>query len=99
MGDKVANIDELRGQINNLDIELVELLARRLNLCRAVGRAKRDANVPMMQPSRIVEVIQRVQGAGARYGLSPEFLEQMWRSIIDEACRLEDSDSSAAPAA
>ena len=43
---------QLRRQIDQLDNELLEVLAKRMNISREIGTYKRDHNMPVVQPNR-----------------------------------------------
>jgi 4-amino-4-deoxychorismate mutase len=85
-----GDIVDLRQRIDDVDAQLMELLASRFRLCIQIGILKEQANMPVMQPGRVIEVTQRAAGAAARLGVNPQFAQELWRAIIMEACRLED---------
>lgn len=80
-----------RQQLNALDEEIVRLLARRFQVCRAVAHHKRDHGIPMMQPGRVAEVKERCARMAGDLGVDPEFARRLYGVIIDEACRMEDA--------
>jgi 4-amino-4-deoxychorismate mutase len=88
--ERTDQIATLRTQIDAIDVRLMELLANRFQLCLHIGELKELASMPVMQPSRVAEVTQRAAREARRLGVSPEFAETLWNSIILEACRLED---------
>lgn len=85
-----GRIAELRHTIDNIDAKLIELLGLRLRHCLEVGRLKREFDMPVMQPGRVTQVIERAVIAGQSHGLHPQFARDTWTMIINEACRLED---------
>jgi chorismate mutase-like protein len=82
-------IERCRDQIDQIDGQLMALLAARFEVCLQVGRLKETMGLPMMQNGRIVEVLRRTTQKAAQHGVSLPFAETMWRMIIEEACRLE----------
>jgi chorismate mutase len=44
----------------------------------------------MMQPGRVGVVTERAREFASANGLSPDFLEELYKSMIAEACRVED---------
>jgi len=44
----------------------------------------------MMQPDRVKEVHRRNAELAKAHSVSPEFVQEMYTLIIEEACRLED---------
>lgn len=83
-------LNQYRQELDATDTELVQILARRLDLCRKIAILKRETGVPMMQPHRVEHVKERCARMGAGLGLSPDFVAALYQLIIDEACRLED---------
>lgn len=88
-------IIEMRQKIDDIDHQLIELLRHRFRCCMAVGELKKQFKVPVMQPSRVREVVERAAVAGSSRGMSPEFASRVWELIIAEACRMEDEQAAA----
>ncbi|HMB77456.1 MAG TPA: chorismate mutase [Kiloniellaceae bacterium] len=80
----------LRRKIDALDREIVGLLAKRFQVVRQVAALKTESGIAVRLPGRIEEVCARVAEQGGREGLDPDFLRQLYRQIIEEACALED---------
>ncbi|HEX3480438.1 MAG TPA: chorismate mutase [Kofleriaceae bacterium] len=87
----MEELDAFRSQLDELDAELVALVARRLQICDQVAALKRRNGIPMMQPGRVEQVKWRAIARGAELGLSEPFVEQLYALIIAEACRREDA--------
>jgi chorismate mutase-like protein len=87
--DHSPELERRRSEIDAIDEQLVDLLARRLDVCRAVAAFKADTGVPMMQPGRVQAVKERSARLGAESGLDPAFVERLFELIVDEACELE----------
>ncbi|MDE9535030.1 chorismate mutase [Xenorhabdus bovienii] len=84
-----STISEFRKQIDHIDDQIVELLGRRISIVRQVAKQKKTDTIPVMQHERVIEVKQRCSEKGLQYALRPEFVAQLYQSIIDEACRIE----------
>ncbi len=79
-----------RRHLDKIDGALLELLGRRIDIGRQVAEYKRDNAVPVMQPSRVQQVLDRVAADAAAHQLNPEFVRSLYQLIIDEMCRVED---------
>ncbi|MDR2935892.1 MAG: bifunctional 3-deoxy-7-phosphoheptulonate synthase/chorismate mutase type II [Rikenellaceae bacterium] len=77
----------LRGQIDQIDNELFELLAKRMRVAEKIGEVKRDNNVTILQRSRWGDIVERIKAQAVRLDLSPEFL-----TTILEAIHIESID-------
>ncbi|NNC73474.1 MAG: chorismate mutase [Sphingomonadaceae bacterium] len=75
---------EWRTQIDDIDREMVTLLARRFQITREVGEWKAQNGVPPVDPEREKRQVARLQERAAETGLSADFLERFLRIIIDE---------------
>jgi 4-amino-4-deoxychorismate mutase len=87
----LKELETFRQQLDSLDSELIELLARRLQICDEVAAVKRRDRIPMMQPGRVEHVKRRAIVRGTELGLSEAFVESLYALIIAEACRREDA--------
>lgn len=86
----MADLQQLRDMIDQLDAKLVSILADRLKVCADVAALKAREGIPMMQPGRVAAVTQRSAQLGVAHGLRAEFLERLYGVIIAESCALED---------
>ena len=79
-----------REELNQLDERIVELIARRIDICRAVARYKRKSGIPMMQSGRVQQVKDRCADLAAERAVDPGFMRKLYAVIIDETCRVEE---------
>lgn len=82
-------MSDFRKQIDDIDDQIVDLLGCRLGIVRQVASSKKASATPVMQPQRVIEVKQRCQERGQRHQLRPDFMQQLYQFIIDEACHIE----------
>lgn len=59
---QITELDELRGEIDAIDSELLSLFERRMAAARAVGKVKRDNNLPIMDAKRETAILDRLTG-------------------------------------
>ncbi len=87
-----AELDDLRGRIDELDREIVRLLTERARLGIAAGRAKAAVGRGVPDPDREREVLLRV--AMANPGPLPQAaVVELYRSLIETIKGLEESDT------
>ncbi|TKI04610.1 chorismate mutase [Martelella alba] len=84
-------MENFRKEIDVIDRKLVELLAKRLDICREIARFKSDNDLPVMQPGRLSEVKRRTAELAMVSGLNLEFINTLYNHIINEACRIENA--------
>jgi len=81
------NLSILRRQIDELDNNLLELLARRMRVSEEIGVYKKEHNMPILQEQRYGEIIEnRVEQAG-RMGMDAEFIKTVLVAIHEESVR------------
>lgn len=89
MTDPLRSLPELRRRIDELDDQLVRVLAERLAVCREVAMVKEGLDTPVIQPDRVREVITTRRQWGIDQGIDPDFVEEMMRVLLAETHRIE----------
>lgn len=72
----------LRRDIDALDAQLVDLLARRAAKVQEVVRLKKAAGLPVYHPAREEDLISQRREQAARAGLDPDHVEEIFRGIL-----------------
>ena len=85
--DFVDHLTELRKTIDTIDDEIVEKLAKRMEVAEKIGQYKKDNNVTILQVSRWEEIINKRIKMGDDMGLSEEFMKQLLQIIHKESIR------------
>lgn len=81
-------IDDVRLQIDELDRQIVELIARRQGLVVEAGRLKTDA-AAVRAPDRVEKVIHAVRSLATAATASPDVVERTYRAMIAAFIDLE----------
>lgn len=79
-----------RTQINQLDNELIELLAARMQLVEEIGKYKKENDVTILQVNRWKEILDRLCAKGEALGLSKDFIIQYFDAIHLESIKRQD---------
>jgi chorismate mutase/catechol 2,3-dioxygenase-like lactoylglutathione lyase family enzyme len=90
MSNTSSRLADARARIDELDEQIIAILAERMSVCASIAETKSDEGIPMMQPNRVDEVRERYVALGTERGLSQEFAKAVHACITREACRLED---------
>ena len=83
-----AELRELRDAIDEIDRDIVELLAKRLRLVMKVGEYKRAHGLVVYDPERERDLLARVAGA-APSPLEPAMAQRIFQCVIQESRDLE----------
>ena len=77
----------LRKQVDELDNELMNLLSKRMRVCREIGQYKKEHNMTVFQANRYSEILDKRGAQGALLGMSPEFIAQVFEHVHEESVR------------
>lgn len=80
-------IHALRKQIDELDNQLIELLAKRMRVCREIGQYKKEHNMTILQTSRYNEILDKRGAQGVLCGMSSEFIRSIFEEVHEESVR------------
>lgn len=84
-----GELEKYRADIDRIDAELVDILARRFEIVRAVGRLKAQTGLSVVQAQRAQAVIDRAADMAAEKRLDPDLVRHIYRLMIDHAHALE----------
>ncbi len=80
-------IVQLRKQIDEIDNQLMEILSKRMRVCREIGHYKKEHNMTVLQTSRYNEILDKRGAQGALCGMAPEFVAKVFENIHEESVR------------
>lgn len=89
------NLEDLRRKIDRLDDELLELLAKRMEVAREIGRYKKEHNLPVVQTARYRDLMERRVADGEKLAMSADFVRAILASIHEESVKQQISLSFA----
>lgn len=74
-------ISALRKQIDDLDNQLMELLSKRMRVCREIGHYKKEHNMTVLQTSRYNEILNKRGAQGSLCGMDPNFIKTIFEAV------------------
>ena len=77
-----AELTGLREEIEEIDRALITLMAQRVEAARKVGRAKRTAGLPILDPAREAAVVRRAVELAREQQLDEEEVREIYWHII-----------------
>ena len=77
----------MREQIDALDNNLIEILSNRMNICRKIGRYKKEHNMTVLQANRYKEIIDKRGAQGDLCGMDSDFVKHIFELIHEESVR------------
>lgn len=80
-------INVLRKQIDELDNQLMDLLAKRMRVCREIGQYKKEHNMTVLQTARYNEILEKRGAQGALCGMGAKFVKKIFEEVHEESVR------------
>jgi len=84
-------LKQLRIQIDDLDVELLDVLKRRMDLVEKIGIHKKENKVTILQNKRWMKILKSRVKYGQANGLSELFIKQLLKAIHQESIDKQNS--------
>jgi len=81
------SLTELRRQIDECDDSIIEILAKRMRICREIGTYKKEHDITILQTARYREIIEKRGLQGAQCSMDAKFVEEVFEAIHAESVR------------
>lgn len=85
-----SSMAELRVEIDHLDRQLVELIAKRTTFIDRAAVLKQGEKMPARITSRVEEVVDNVRKLAVENKLDPQITETVWRDLIEWSIAKEE---------
>ena len=79
-------MEELRKELDRIDIEIMNLLAQRMDICKRIGRMKKEKCLPIYQPEQYRKHLEMLKEATS---LDKAFVQQMYDVLHSEALKVQ----------
>lgn len=80
-------LGDLRLHIDTIDSRIIELLAERMDIARAIGEYKREHGMAIVQQDRYNELLLAAEAKAEAMSISRHFIHQIFRAIHEESVR------------
>jgi chorismate mutase len=80
---------EYRKQIDEIDLELLKLFTKRIEVVKEVWKLKKENNIPLLDKKRWNEVLQKMIIRWGKLWLSKKLIEDIWNRIHEESLMIE----------
>jgi len=82
------DIDTIRKEIDRLDGELLRIFNERASLALAIGKIKKELDIPVYDPKREKLIFEKMKAVNPG-PLEDEAIVRLFERVIDESRRLE----------
>lgn len=83
------NVDQIRSDIDQVDSEILRLLAERKSHALRMARVKGDFDQPSRDQSREEDLIADRIAAASQHDLDSELIIKLWRTIVNDSVRVQ----------
>ncbi|WP_185859573.1 bifunctional 3-deoxy-7-phosphoheptulonate synthase/chorismate mutase type II [Blattabacterium cuenoti] len=84
------DLDSFRIFIDELDENIIALLAERMNISKKLGALKKSSDVAIFQPERWKNIMDKSINLGRSLGISEEFLERVFKLLHQESIKIQN---------
>lgn len=81
------NLAMLRREIDRIDNELLEVLNKRMQVCREIGRYKKEHSIPVVQAGRYGDIMNSRVNAAVEMHMGAEFMRTVLSAVHEESVR------------
>lgn len=81
------DLSHLRQQIDEIDDQLLELLAKRMRVSCEIGTFKKEHEITIVQTDRYDEILNKRVAQAEEMGMNPEFMRVVLEAIHEESVR------------
>jgi chorismate mutase len=78
-----GSLDELRDEIEEIDSDIVENIARRTYVAESIAQVKQESGVEIHDPEREQKVLQRVSDRAESLDVDPETVREVFELLMD----------------
>ena len=86
----MSELKRLRGRIDEVDSKILRLLAKRAQVCEAIGVEKKAKGLPIKDAAREAEVYRCIREEAAKLGLNPIQVEAVYREIVNMCSSVQE---------
>jgi chorismate mutase len=85
--DTTESLKTLRRQIDEMDNDLIQLLSKRMRVCREIANFKKEHSIAVVQPSRYSEILDKRGAQGVLCGIGSDCIKTVFEAIHTESVR------------
>lgn len=86
-GANQEGLGQMRKEIDEIDNDLIDLLAKRMRICRKIGEYKKDNGLTVVQTRRYNEILDKRGVQGSLLGIEADCIKSIFEHIHEESVR------------
>ncbi|MDE7442352.1 MAG: bifunctional 3-deoxy-7-phosphoheptulonate synthase/chorismate mutase type II [Muribaculaceae bacterium] len=85
--DSTESLTLLRQEIDRIDNDLVDMLGKRMRICREIGQYKKEHGMKVVQGARYSDMMKSREVLAREMQMSEEFIRRVYAAIHEESVR------------
>lgn len=85
-------VNRMRIDVDQIDRDVVRLLARRRDIALAIGRVKAQRGLPVHAPGRELELLAEVREEAAIYGLDEDYVQTLFELVLEQSRLMQERE-------
>ncbi len=86
----MTELKRLREKIDNIDMEILRLIAERAETCRTIGFTKKTNGIPIKDSVREGEIYVRIREESTKLGLNSAQVEAVYHEIVNMCSHVQE---------
>jgi len=82
-------LEKLREEIDEIDNEIIALIAKRFRVVAAIGKVKKEKNIPPLDEKRWEKVVEKITQKAKENNVPVELVEKIYKEIHHTALSIE----------
>ena len=78
-------LEDLRKQLDQMNLELIDLIKRRTAIIQQVALVKKEQNLPIFDPEREEELKGKIRSLAEKQGIKGTLLEDILELLIEDS--------------
>ena len=85
--EETEHITLLRKQIDDIDSQIIDVIAKRMMICREIGKYKKEHGMTVFHTSRYSEIIENREAQSGELKVSKDCIKRIFEEIHQESVR------------
>ncbi|MFH1801608.1 MAG: chorismate mutase [archaeon] len=79
------DLNDFRQEINKIDLELLNLIKKRMNISRKIGKFKRQNNLLIFDSQKEKEIFEELENLAKKKDLDKDFIKSLFKLIMNKS--------------
>jgi len=85
-----AYLKKLRKQVDETDNKIIELLKKRFEISKKIGKYKKQNNLSIKNKKREKHLLEKNKNKAKRHNLKPKFVKKLFKLILKESKKIQE---------